>query len=280
LIVPVPSFNEWINAAPEGAVIESALLPPLFHLDVDSFVREATESGADIAVIVNPNNPTSLAVSGEDLLSLVEQLAGKNIRLIVDESFIDFTRDPQAATIVPEIERYSNLAIVKSLGKCCGAGGLRLGYLLTADPQFAAAVREEISIWNINSFAEMFLRLAPRYWPQFVSSCRRVRMICDALYRRLEAIPGLVAYRPEANFVLCRLPDNAMNGPEFCRRLFIDYNILIKHCAGKTMPQSDRYLRIASRTGVENELLVKAIADILNRTAPAVPAGGKNRNSA
>lgn len=280
LIVPVPSFNEWINAAPEGAVIESALLPPLFQLDVDSFVREATESGADIAVVVNPNNPTSLAVPREDLLRLVEQLAGKNIRLIIDESFIDFTREPSAATMVPEIERYPNLAIVKSLGKCCGAGGLRLGYLLTADSQFAAAVREEISIWNINSFAEMFLRLAPRYWPQFVSSCRRVRMTCDALYRRLDAIPGLVAYRPEANFVLCRLPDNAMSGPEFCRRLFIDYNILIKHCAGKTMPQADRYLRIASRTEVENEFLVKAIADILNRAAPAVPSRGKNRSTA
>ena len=281
VIVPVPSFNEWVNAAPKGAVIESALLPPYFQLEVDSFVREAVESGADIAVVVNPNNPTALSVPREDLLRLVKQLAGHNIRLIVDESFIDFTRDPQAATMMTEIERYPNLAIVKSLGKCCGAGGLRLGYLLTDNAQFAAAVREEISIWNINSFAEIFLRLAPRYQPQFISSCRRVRMICDALHRRLEAIPGLAAHRTEANFVLCRLPDNAMSGPEFCRRLFIDYNILIKHCAGKSMPQADRYLRIASRTEAENELLVKAIADILNRTrrrcSPGVKTGAALR---
>lgn len=279
LIVPVPSFNEWINAAPEGAVIESALLPPLFQLDVDSFVKEATDSGADTAIVINPNNPTSLAVPREDLLRLVEQLAEKDILLIIDESFIDFTRDPQVATMVPEIERYRNLVIVKSLGKCCGAGGLRLGYLLTANSQFAKAVREEISIWNINSFAEMFLRMAPRYWHQFVSSCRRVRMTCDELYRRLDAIPGLMVYRPDANFVLCRLPDNAMSGPEFSRRLFTDYNILIKNCAGKTMPQADRYVRIASRTEAENELLVKAITDILNREAPAVPSRYKNRVS-
>jgi histidinol-phosphate/aromatic aminotransferase/cobyric acid decarboxylase-like protein len=279
LIVPVPSFNEWINAAPEGAVITSALLPPFFQLDVDSFVKEATDGGADIAIVINPNNPTSLAVPREDLLSLVEQLARKDILLIIDESFIDFTRDPQMATMVPEIDRYRNLVIVKSLGKCCGAGGLRLGYLLTANSQFAAAVREEISIWNINSFAEMFLRMAPRYWPQFVSSCRRVRMSCDELYRRLDAIPGLMVYRPDANFVLCRLPDNAMSGPEFSRRLFTDYNILIKHCAGKTMPQADRYVRIASRTEAENELLVKAVADILNREVPTVPSRNKNRVS-
>ncbi|MFC1907814.1 aminotransferase class I/II-fold pyridoxal phosphate-dependent enzyme, partial [Chloroflexota bacterium] len=272
LIVPVPSFNEWINAAPEGVVIESALLPPLFQLDVDSFVKEATDNSADIAVVTNPNNPTSLAVPKEDLLILVEQLAEKDILLIIDESFIDFTRDPLIATMVLEIERYRNLVIAKSLSKCCGVGGLRLGYILTANSQFAAAVCEEISIWNINSFAEMFLRLAPRYWHQFVSSCRRIRMSCDELYRRLDAIPGLVVYRPDANFVFCRLPDNAMSGPELSRRLFIDYNILIKNCAAKTMPQSDRYVRIASRTEIENELLVKAIADILNREAPTVPS--------
>lgn len=276
LIVPVPSFNEWINAAPEGAVIESTLLPPLFQLDVDSFVKEATNSGADIAVVINPNNPTSLVVPKEDLLSLVEQLAGKDIQLIIDESFIDFTRDPLVATMVPEIERYQNLVIVKSLGKCCGAGGLRLGYVLTANSQFAAAVREEISIWNINSFAEMFLRLAPRYWQQFVSSCRRVRMTCDELYRRLDAIPELVVYRPDANFVLCRLPDNAMSGPELSRRLFIDYNILIKNCSGKSMPQADRYIRVASRTEVENKMLVKAITNILYQEASTIPSKNKN----
>jgi histidinol-phosphate/aromatic aminotransferase/cobyric acid decarboxylase-like protein len=267
LIVPVPSFNEWINAAPAGTVIESALLPPFFQLDVDSFVKEAIDSGADIAVVVNPNNPTSLAIPKLDLLRLVKQLAEKDTLLIIDESFIDFTEEPPATTMVPEIERYQNLIIVKSLGKCCGVGGLRLGYLLTTNFQFSTAVREELSIWNINSFAEIFLRLAPRYWHQFVSSCRRVRMNCDELYRRLDAIPGLVVYRPDANFVLCRLPDNAMSGPELSRRLFIDYNILIKDCAGKTMPQADRYVRIASRTEAENELLVKAITEIIIREA-------------
>jgi len=125
----------------------------------------------------------------------------------------------------------------------------------------------------------MFLRLAPRYWHQFVSSCRRVRTTCDELYRRLNDIPGLMVYRPDANFVLCRLPDNGMSGPELSRRLFIDYNILIKNCTGKTMPQADRYVRIASRTEAENEMLVKAISNILYQKASAVPSKNKNCGS-
>jgi histidinol-phosphate/aromatic aminotransferase/cobyric acid decarboxylase-like protein len=56
-----------------------------------------------------------------------------------------------------------------------------------------------------------------------------------------------------------------MSGPELTRKLFIEDNILVKHCAGKTMPEADRYVRIASRTEVENRTLVEALASLLCR---------------
>jgi len=266
LIVAVPSFNEWVNAVPEEYVVESALEPPSFRLDVDRFVRGASDCGADIAVVVNPNNPTSLAMPKAEVIRLTEQLAEKDILLIVDESFIDFTEDTRSGSMAPEIERYRNLAIMKSLSKCYGIGGLRLGYLLTDDNQFTDAVREEIPIWNINSFAEMFLRLAARYRKEFARSCELTRKDRDALYRGLGTITGLTAYRPDANFVLCRLPDGMMNGPELTRRLFIKDNILVKHCVGKTMLEADRYVRIASRTKVENQVLIEALRRIIERS--------------
>jgi threonine-phosphate decarboxylase len=265
LILPVPSFNEWFNAAPVGGVTEFALESPSFQLDVDRFAQQAGSCGAEIAVVLNPNNPTSLAVPKVDLIRLTEQLAEKDILLIIDESFIDFTGHAPDITMEPEIEQYQNLAIIKSLSKCYGIGGLRLGYLVTDNHQLADAVREELPIWNINGFAEMFLRLAPRYRRQFIQSCQHVRAACGDLYRRLSGVPGLTVYGPpDANFILCRLPDNSISGPELTETLFIDHNILIKHCAGKTMPQGDRYVRIASRTMIENDTLVEALRDILS----------------
>ena len=266
LVIAVPSFNEWINAVPEEYIVESVLEPPSFQLDVDRFVRDASDCGADIAVVVNPNNPTSLAVPKTEIIRLTEQLAEKDILLIIDESFIDFTEDTRSGSMVPEIERYPNLAIIKSLSKCYGIGGLRLGYLLTDDSKFIDAVREEIPIWNINGLAEMFLRLAARYREEFVRSCQLVRRDRDTLYRGLGTIAGLMVYRPDANFVFCRLPDGAMSSPELTRRLFIEDNILVKHCAGKTMPEADRYVRIASRTEAENRVLVEALRRIIGRS--------------
>ena len=266
LMVAVPSFNEWVNAVPEEYVVESALEPPSFQLDVDRFVRDANDCGAGIAVVVNPNNPTSLAVPKTEVIRLTEQLAERDILLIVDESFINFTEDTRSGSMAPEIERYRNLVIIKSLSKCYGIGGLRLGYLLTDNNQFADAVREEIPIWNVNGFAEMFLRLAARYRKEFARSCELVRKDRDALYRGLETIAGLTAYRPDANFVFCRLPDGAMSGPELTRRLFIEDNILVKHCVGKMMPEADRYVRIASRTEAENQILIEALRRIIRRS--------------
>jgi len=47
------------------------------------------------------------------------------------------------------------------------------------------------------------------------------------------------------------------------RQLFVEDNIYIKHCRDKTMPESSRYIRIASRTSEENEALIGALARVL-----------------
>ncbi|MDP6416933.1 MAG: aminotransferase class I/II-fold pyridoxal phosphate-dependent enzyme, partial [Gammaproteobacteria bacterium] len=118
-------------------------------------------------------------------------------------------------------------------------------------------------IWNINGFAEALLRLLPRYRREFDESCRKVRSDRDDLYRELDLIPGMTVYKPAANFVFCRLPDEAMSAPEVARQLFVKHNIYVKHCAEKPLPESDRYLRIASRTKAENRRLVEALQSVI-----------------
>jgi len=266
LIVPVPSFNEYANAAPSGRAIEFALEFPSFHLDVDKFAAEAIRIKADVAVVVTPNNPTSILVPRLDLICLAQKLATHDCMLIVDESFIDFVQNPEQTTLEHDIEQYPNVAIFKSMSKAYGICGLRIGYMLTANAAFADRVRKGVHIWNINGFAEEFLRLLPGYHQEFLESCQQVRSDRDHLYTNLCAVQGLTVYKPDANFVFCRLPNHAQNAPEVTRRLFIEHNMYIKNCHGKTLPNSDRYIRIASRTETENEALVDALTDIVNST--------------
>jgi len=263
LIIPVPSFNEYANAAVTGRVVEFPLEFPSFNLDVDKFAAEAIRVKADVAVVVTPNNPTSMMVPRSDIICLVQKLANHDCMLIVDESFMDFVQNPEQTTLEPEIECYPNMVIFKSMSKAYGICGLRIGYMLTANSAFAEAVRKNVHIWNINGFAEEFLRLLPDYRQEFAESCKQVRIDRDNLYENLCAIPGMTVYKPDASFVFCRLPDYAQSAPEVTRRLFIEHNMYIKHCKGKTLPDSDRYIRIASRTKTENCNLVEALANII-----------------
>ncbi len=264
IICPVPSFNEYENACNDGDFIPFSLDAPSFELDVDAFAEAALAGDARVAVVLNPNNPTGLTVPKEDLLRLAKTLEQSGCKLIVDESFIDFSADRNQLTVEGCLADAPNLGVLKSLSKSFGIGGLRLGYLVTADEELREFVRSELHIWNINSFAESFLRLAPRHHRQFKQSCIRVTADCEGLYDGLRKIPGMHPYKSEANFVLCRLPAGSPSSPDVAERMFIEYNIFVKHCAGKAMPEGDRYLRIASRTGPDNEAFVAGLAAILD----------------
>ncbi len=263
IIVPVPSFNEYANAAPKGRAVEFPLEFPSFQLNVDKFADEAIKVGADMAVVVTPNNPTSMLVPKADLIRLAEKLSPSKCMLIIDESFLDFADKKKQISLEQDIAKYPNMAILKSMSKAYGICGLRIGYMLTANADFAKAVRKGIHIWNINGFAEEFLRILPQYKQDFEDSCEIVKADRDVFYKKLCTIDGMTVFKPDANYIYCRLPDGALSGPEVTKRLFIKYNIYIKDSVGKTQPNADRYIRIASRTQEENNTLIDALTDVM-----------------
>ena len=263
IIIPVPSFNEYANAAPSGRAVEFPLEFPSFRLDADKFAAEAIKVGADMAVVVTPNNPTSMLVPKADLIRLAEKLKQHNCMLIIDESFLDFADNKEQISLEKDIDKYPNMAILKSMSKAYGICGLRIGYMLTANTDFAESVRTGIHIWNINGFAEEFLRILPRYKQEFEDSCEKVKADRDIFYNKLCAIKGMTVFKPDANYIYCRLPDTALSGPEITKRLFIKHNIYIKDSVGKTQPDANRYIRIASRTPKENNTLIDALTDVM-----------------
>jgi cobalamin biosynthetic protein CobC len=89
-------------------------------------VREVAElealPGADIAIVVNPNNPDGRCNSPKELLALLPRVG----RLVVDESFADAV---PALSLAPEANR-PGLLVLRSFGKFFGLAGLRLGFAI------------------------------------------------------------------------------------------------------------------------------------------------------
>ncbi|HYG95963.1 MAG TPA: histidinol-phosphate transaminase, partial [Solirubrobacterales bacterium] len=264
--VVVPTFNEYENATPAGRLVRFELPADSFQLDVEAFAHRCRETGVELAVVVNPNNPTSIAVPAEELRWLAASLAGHRCRLLVDESFLDFCSEPEAVSVAAEVASHPGLIVLKSVSKVYGVGGIRLGYVLSSDPDLLAALRDDLPIWDVNAFAEQFMRLLPRYQLEFEESCRTVRRERDALVRSLREVDGVEVFPAEANYVFLKLPEG-VSARTLTEELLLEHSLLAKDCGGKSMPEGDGFIRIGSRTEEENARFVEAFAAALRRVS-------------
>ena len=261
--IPTPTFNEYEIVVAGSQTNQFPVDPQTLELDVDAFVQSAIAWQSDAAIIASPNNPTGLSVPRERLLDAARALGAQGCRLVVDESFIEFSRGGRAQSVEDVVDEHANLAVLKSMSKVFGIPGLRLGYLLSADRAFVGRVRSLLPIWNVNGFAAEFLRIGTLYRDAFERSCDMTRSSTRQLDEALSGLPALTPIRSDANFILCRIADGAASASEMARSLYLGHKILVKDCSAKTMHDGDRYLRIAARTPEENCRLVLALESAL-----------------
>jgi cobalamin biosynthetic protein CobC len=100
---------------------------------------------SDVAVVVNPNNPTGRIVSRETLSSLAARLAARGGLLVVDEAFADLL--PADVSLAQELPPAT--LVLRSFGKTYGLAGLRLGFAIT-DADFADRLRGEFGPWAVS----------------------------------------------------------------------------------------------------------------------------------
>ena len=83
---------------------------------------------ADVAIVVNPNNPTGLLLPGATLHALGAVLARRNGLLVVDEAFADFC--PVQASLASHLPPAA--LVLRSFGKAYGLAGIRLGFAISS----------------------------------------------------------------------------------------------------------------------------------------------------
>lgn len=101
---------------------------------------------ADLAVVVNPNNPDGRIVSRADLLALAETLRRRGGLLVVDEAFMDV--GPQEESLCGDVGQ-GGIVVLRSLGKFFGLAGVRLGFAI-ASPDIAQRLDAEFGPWSVS----------------------------------------------------------------------------------------------------------------------------------
>ena len=255
-----PTFEEYINRAADDKTVTYIPENADFHYTTDDIMAYFGDKEIDSLLLINPDNPSGNSIPYHDLQRLIRWTGEKNVRLIVDESFVDFVEADGPTTLIDlsVLETNPHLVVVKSISKSYGVPGLRLGILTSGDRTLIALLKKEVSIWNINSFGEFFLQIYEKYHKDYLKGCAAFRKERDMFMRQLKEIPFLRVIPSQANYFMCEL-SGGFTSKDLAVRLLADYNILIKDCSGKAAFGGKDYIRLAVRNSKDNHRLVDAL---------------------
>lgn len=252
-----PTFEEYPNRYKKEDSVFFEPSGPDFSYSADDLIHFYKEREIRNLVVVNPDNPTGNYIPWEEMMRLVKWTAEKGISLIVDESFADFAEEEQGTLLEQELlEQYPQLYVVKSISKCYGVPGLRLGVLASGDQQRIAEGKREVAIWNINSFAEFYLQIAGKYAKEYEESLKRIKSERARFAELLGQMEGIRVIPSQANYLMLELTGQ-LTSRELTRKLLTAHSILVKDLSKKIT--SGQYLRVAVRNEQDNDELIRAL---------------------
>ena len=259
-----PTFEEYPNRR-DAASLE-VFVPERedFHYSASELMSHFDAHPVSTLLLINPDNPSGNYLPHSQVVSLLEWAAAKGVRLVVDESFADFSSEfPKNSLLSNSIlEKYPDLVVVKSISKSFGVPGLRLGIAASSDKALIQKIKKDVSIWNINSFAEYFMQIYTKYEGDYLRAAEKFRRERELFREELSSVPYLKVFDSQANYFLCLLTGGRFSSTELARKLLSDYNILIKDCSTKKCFEGRSYIRLAIRGREDNHTLVEALKEL------------------
>jgi histidinol-phosphate aminotransferase len=250
-VVVHPQFTE-----PEAALLAAGHEVTRHVLSEDNGFRlepDGVPDDADLIVVGNPTNPTSVLHPAET----IARLARPGRTLVVDEAFADtIAGEPESLASRRGVD---GLVVIRSLTKTWGLAGLRIGYVLAA-PDVVAALGVHQPLWPVATpaLAAAVACSSPGAVEVEREIAAEVAADRDHMLAALSKIDGVrVAGSPASSFVLVRVTDG-----ERVRSRLRDAGFAVRR--GSTFPGlGPDWLRIAVRTPSVIDPFVEALASVL-----------------
>ena len=256
-----PTFEEYPNRFDKSLQVTYTPQNEDYRYTADDLMKYFGDKDIKTLMLINPDNPSGNFIPKDDVLRLAAWCEQRNIRLVVDESFVDFSVDYKNNSLLSDriLEAYPHMAVMKSISKSFGVPGLRLGIFCSADKELIACIKKEVSIWNLNSFAEFFMQIYNKHEKDYLKACDKFLAERDDFEKGLRTIPYLRVMPTQANYFLCEvLPP--YTAKEIVINALRQHNILTRDCSLKPgLDPNKQYMRIAVRNHGDNNRLVEAL---------------------
>ena len=258
-----PTFEEYPHRLKQEDIV--AFQPDNRDLKYteDDLIAFYTGKGISSLLLINPDNPSGNFISMAGLLKLLAWSKTQQIQLIVDESFVDFSDDFEHNTLLRNETLADNpqLVVMKSISKSYGVPGLRLGILASSDVALIKWIKKDISIWNINSFAEFYMQIFGKYESDYLAACRKFIAERRRFEVLLREIPYMRVLPTQANYFCIELTDK-YSSAELTKLLLERYNIMVKDCDSKNGLKGRNFIRISVRSQQDNDQLIAALKEL------------------
>lgn len=258
-----PTFEEYPNRLPEEEHIVFNVVSDDFSYSAEDIINYFYDKEIKNLIVVNPENPSGNYIEKKSMKKLLNWTKANNIKLIVDESFVDFV-DEENPTLIKQdvLDEYSNLYVVKSISKSYGVPGLRLGILASSDRETISWMKKDVSIWNINSFAEFYMQISNKYHKDYERALKLFREERKSFQQDLSEIEDLRIIPSQANYIMVELL-NGIDAEWLKCKMLKDEKIFIKTLE-KKINNGKHYLRLAIRNHSDNTQFIYALKKVLS----------------
>ena len=202
-----PTFEEYPNRLSKEDIVPFVSSKEDFHYTADDLIRFYADKEIEYLVLINPDNPSGNFVPTKDVLRLSNWCKEHSIKLIVDESFVDFSDNFESNSLIHNdiLEGNPNLIVIKSISKSYGVPGLRLGILATSDEKIIDCIKKNIAIWNINSFAEYYMQIFGKYQKYYREACYLFIKERERFQKEMDKVSFVRVIPSQANFFMIEL---------------------------------------------------------------------------
>ena len=253
VVISEPTFGVYRSLLSlHGGRVVDASLTPEFQLDPDRVLGAVTER-TKLIIICTPNNPTGNCLDP----AAVETIVARAPCLVaIDEAYAEFA----GTTHLPLMERFPNVAILRTMSKFAGMAGMRVGYGIFPEQLMTPLHSVTPPFHNVTLASATAVIASLDDLPYLRDTVARIVADRESLAAELRTIPGVEPLPSATNFILVRLPV-ANAGPvvrELARR-----GILVRHFGRPELGLLD-CLRVTIGTAAENRRFLQELQDILS----------------
>lgn len=259
-----PTFEEYPNRVKKQNFISYISSKMGFKYNAEDIINFFDNKKIDYLIIINPDNPSGNYLTKKEIEFLLNWTQTKDIKLIIDESFVDFSEEENSTLIDKKIlEKFNNLIVVKSISKSYGVPGLRLGVVVSSNLEKINSLKKDVSIWNINSFAEYYMQIFGKYQKDYFNSLNDIKQARKEFIKDLRKIEEIEVYDSEANYILIKILEK-FSSSRLTQIMLEKYNIFIKNLKGKNGIE-ENYIRVAVRNKKDNKLFFESLLKLFKK---------------